>query len=713
MNKKWLRRILAMAMVFSLAAGSWVTGYADDGEGNIVISGDGVYEVEAGKTTKIELQVKNKGTGTAENVNLQPRVPSGVAPFRVKMQGNGDLGDMGANAYKKVTLQVTVDGDVQERSYSLPIGYTYSSRGGSARSGSMTIYLKMKGFDLEPGFAFRDMKLSPEDMSPGSSAKLSGRLMNTGGQDMYQVELSLDNLTTEGISLTGGFNSKMVSKIPIGGSTAFQFPLVAAADMAAGNYPVAIKLKYRDQFGKNYEKTNQFYVNVGGVAGRKAILEIRNMQEPGGAYGVNQNFTVSFDLKNTGAVAAKDIVVTAEGVDSTAVVPKSASMKNIQSLAPGSSASMSFTFAGTSQSATQNQAIQFTVEYTSGGTAKTTFKQYAGVNISNPDKDKDGEGNTSKPKIIVSNYTCDPLIVMAGQEFDLNLTLMNTHKQKAVKNIKMYLTLAEETSSETQKSGNIFTPVNSSNTFYFDSIRPKGTVNKALRLYVVPEAQPKTYTLTVNFEYEDAKGTEYTATELLGINVKQVTELQIGDFTIPETVEQGMPVTVGFNYYNTGKVTLNNVMIKVEGNVDCQNKNTYVGNMESGSSDYFETTFTPYETGEVPVSIVITYEDPSGETVEQRRDMIMQVTEPAMPDDTENPDASAPMDKKHIAIGLGLLVILAGALVFFVKNQKEPPKSTAESVSGAEDLEDDFEEDDFVEEVTEVIHEDDKEGMSL
>ena len=50
---------------------------------------------------------------------------------------------------------------------------------------------------------------------------------------MYQVELSLDNLTTEGISLTGGFNSKMVSKIPIGGSTAFQFPLVAAADMAA------------------------------------------------------------------------------------------------------------------------------------------------------------------------------------------------------------------------------------------------------------------------------------------------------------------------------------------------------------------------------------------------------------------------------------------------------------------------------------------------
>lgn len=529
---------------------------------------------------------------------------------------------------------------------------------------------------------------------------------------MYQVELSLDNLTTEGISLTGGFSSKMISKIPMGGSTAFSFPLVASADMAAGNYPVAIKLKYQDEFGKEYEKTQQYYINVGGVAGRKADLEIRNMKEPGGVYGVNQNFTVSFDLYNKGEVTAKQIVVTAEPVDSSAVVPKSASMKTISELAPGASTHQSFTFAGTAASTSQNYAIQFTVEYTSGGTATTTFKQFAGVNVSNPDKDD--EENTSKPKIIVSNYECDPLIVMAGDEFDLKMTLMNTHKEKAVKNIKMFLTLAEETSSETEKSGNIFTPVNSSNTFYFDSIPSKGTVDKSLRLYVVPDAQPKTYTLTVNFEYEDSKGTEYTATELLGINVKQATELQIDDFSIPETVEQFQPVTIAFSYYNTGKVTLNNLMIKVEGDVDCPNKSTYIGNMESGYSDYFETTFTPNNVGEVPVSIVITYEDPSGETIEERRDMVLNVTEPFVPEDMEGMEEDSPMDMKQIASGIGLLVVLAAALVIFMKKQKEAPKSTAESVSEVAELEDDDLDDDFEEEITEVIEEDDdKEGMPL
>ena len=146
---------------------------------------------------------------------------------------------------------------------------------------------------------------------------------------------------------------------------------------------------------------------------------------------------------------------------------------------------------------------------------------------------------------------------------------------------------------------------------------PKGSVEKALRLYVVPDAQPKTYTLTVNFEYEDDDGNEYTSQELLGINVKQVTELDIDDYTLPEQVEMGMPVTINFNYYNTGKVTLNNLMIRIEGDVDTQTRNTYVGNLESGSSDYYEGTFTPTSMGELPISIVVSYDDAGGETIEE------------------------------------------------------------------------------------------------
>ena len=648
MTKKWFQRAVTAAMVFLLAAGQCVTGFADDwdnGTPGLVIGGDGVYEVEAGETTRLTIQLKNTGAGTAENVNVQAKGAAGIIPYKLSLAGGGNVGDIGVNGYRELKLTVTMDDIVEESNYPVTLNFSYNG------SGSGTIYLKVKGYGREPDFLLDNMTLVPESLSPGETAELSGRVVNRGTQDMHQVELSLDNLSAEGISLVSGFSSKTVAQIPVGGETAF-----------------------------------------------------RNMKEPGGTYGVNQNFTVSFDLYNAGETTAKSIAVTAEAVDATAVVPKSASRKTVKELAPGASVPFSFQFAGTSSSTSQNYAIQFTVEYTSGGSATTTFKQYAGVNVSNPDKDDENE---SKPKIIVSNYVSDPLIVMAGDEFDLTMTLMNTHKEKAVKNIKMFLTLAEETSSETEKSGNIFTPVNSSNTFYFDSIGPKSTVDKSLRLYVVPDAQPKTYTLTVNFEYEDGNGKEYTAQELLGINVKQVTQLQIDEFSIPEMVEVYQPVSVSFSYYNTGKVTLNNVMIKVEGDVDCQNKSTYIGNMESGNSEYFETTFSAMQPGETPVTIIVSYEDPSGETVEERRELMLNAMEPMMPEDMEGEPENPPLDMGQIAKYIGILAVLGAGLVFFMKKQKEEPKRNAESMNRDDDEDDDFDDEALEED------ENDKEGMPL
>ena len=431
-------------------------------------------------------------------------------------------------------------------------------------------------------------------------------------------------------------------------------------------------------------------------------------------------------MYNAGQSVAKDIVVKAEGLDAAAVVPKSTSVKNIPSLAPGASMPLMFTFAATNQASTQNYAVQFSVEYKTGGDKTNSFKQFAGVNVVNSVKDKkeaeenkkDEEEKTSKPKIIVSKYSSNPLIVMAGEEFDLNLTLMNTHKDKRVQNIKMFLTLAEETSSETQKSGNIFTPVDSSNTFYFDAIPPKGTVDRQLRLYVVPDAQPKTYTLTVNFEYEDTDGKEYTATELLGINVKQNSELNMDEIVLPPTVEQYMPVTISFNYYNTGKVSLNNVMFRIEGDVECTQKSTYIGNMDSGASDYYEVSFTPNTLGEVPVSVIASYEDASGETIEQRRDFVLNVTEPMPMDDEFNmqPEPTG-INKKMIGIiagGVLVVVIIVVIVVGKVRKKKEDALIEAEE-EDIDDIEDNNESEATSSEVSINQKEEnqDKEGMPL
>lgn len=696
MNKKWTRCAVLLMLLFSLVLGQAATSFAAEGEANIIIASGNVYDVESGKDTKIRMQVKNKGAGTAENVYIQAKSANGIVPYKLSMEGNGNVGSLGVNGVAYITLNVKMEDVVDEPSYPITLEYTYATSGGESKSGSATIYLRIRGYNKEPQVVLEDVKLQPEVLIAGEKGVLSGKLFNRGTFVLHQAELSLVDLQTDGITLTQGFHSKQSAMLQIGNSMDFSFPLTAHEDMKTGNYPVNIKLKYKNEFGKEYERTQQYYIRVEDEdSDEEAYLEIRNMTEPSGRYEVGEEFSISFALHNTGKAEAENIKIEAVPAAESDVVPKSASVKTIQKLGVGEVSQQTFRFMGTKDASTQNYAIGFTVTYLAAEDEEKTFQQFAGVNVKNTEKDEEEEEeeNTSKPKIIVSNYKCDPLIVMAGEEFDLHMTLMNTHRAKKVENIKMFLTLAEETSSDDEKSGNIFTPVNSSNTFYFDEIGTKKTVDKQLRLYVVPDAQPKTYTLTVNFEYEDSEGKEYTATELLGINVKQVTELQVDEFSIPESVEQYMPVSVAFQYYNTGKVTLNNLMIKVEGDVECQNRSTYIGNMESGYGEYFETSFTPTKMGEVPVSIVISYEDPSGEYIEQRKDFVLQVSEPMMEDFEEIEEMPA-YDMKKIGMGVGAAAVIAAAAAVILKKRtaKKAEAHLQEDTAEEDDFEDTYEE---------------------
>lgn len=638
-----------------------------------------VFDVRAGQVNKIEVKIKNTSSFSVKSLVIRPTFPDiNDTPFGIAFEdGTNKVSALSPRSETIIKLAVNMDKTAGTKNYPVTLNYTYFNEYSAKFTGTDTIYLKVNNITAEPDFVLEDIKLSPNNMKPGDVSHVSGYITNNGFISMHDVTISLDGLDPEGISVSSGMSSKHISKVGAASSSTFDFSIVAGSNMKSGNYPITFKLNYKDDSGKAYEKSQKYYISVSGASGKKPTLEIKNMNEPKGNYGVNRNFTIQFDLFNLGESEAKNIKVSAVGMGEGAVVPKSSSIKDFKSLKPGESKHLSFIFAGTAAAKSQNYPVEFTVEYDNGGSTPTSFKQYAGVNITNPlaVDGKDGkDSKTSKPKIIVSDYKCNPLIVMAGKEFDLNLTLKNTHKEKAVNNIKMFLTLSEETASDSVKTGNIFTPVDSSNTFYFDSIPSKGTVQKALRLFVVPDAQPKTYTLTVNFEYEDAAGNEYTAKELLGINVKQITQLEIDDFAIPETVEMGMPVSVSFGYFNTGKVTLNNLMIRIEGDVETANKSTYIGNLESGTSDYYEAEFTANKLGSEPVTIVITYDDPGGEPVEIKREFVVNVVEPAPMDGEEGNDdqenAGNVIGKKEI-ISIIAMVAIVGALVVIVIKKKK------------------------------------------
>ncbi len=152
----------------------------------------------------------------------------------------------------------------------------------------------------------------------------------------------------------------------------------------------------------------------------------------------------------------------------------------------------------------------------------------------------------------------------------------------------------------------------------------------------------KTYTITANFIYEDSDGEQYEDTELIGIPVIQQSKIEIGEILTPPETYVGEPTPISVEFYNTGKVTLYNMMVKLEGDFPMENASYYVGNFESGNTEFFEGLVIPEEPGELTGAIVFTYEDSTGEMIEERQEFTLNVVEMVM---DEFPEDIPPMDE--------------------------------------------------------------------
>lgn len=535
----------------------------------------------------------------------------------------------------------------------------------------------MENQNKKPLISINKVDIEPVESEAEKPTTVGFELVNNGTLEAKDIKVSLGGISNDTFTLSSGFNSKYIEKIP-GGRTAYvEFEIIPSIKLSGGSHGLDLNLNYKDGTNQPYEDTNKFFVNVASNKGKGSNLIIENLTYPDGAVGQNKDVTIGFRLKNIGKIDAKNVKVTVESSDQNGIVPKTVSIKKVNSIAPNKSENLSFVFLTTKDAETKNYPINITIEYEDDLTVeeKHILTQYVGVYVVRP-----GEEGKTTPKLIIDKYNFEPSIVRAGENYTMNLSFYNTNKQKAVRNIKIFLTADEKTDPDGNSSGgNVFTPVDSSNTFYIDSIPPKGRVEKSITMFTVPDAQAKTYTVTANFEYEDSQGEEYTATELIGVPVIQKSKLEIGELNLPPEAFAGEPIPIFVEFYNTGKVTLYNMMVKLEGDFQTENGSYYVGSFEMGRSEYFEGMIIPMEPGELSGSLVFTYEDSSGENVEIRENFTLNVMESApmdeFPEDMPPEGESRGIKKILKSKGFWISIISIGAgfggFMFYKKKKKK------------------------------------------
>lgn len=276
------------------------------------------------------------------------------------------------------------------------------------------------------------------------------------------------------------------------------------------------------------------------------------------------------------------------------------------------------------------------------------------------------------PNLIIDNYSYGGTSVQAGKTFDLSINFMNTSRALAVENIVMSLETAEGISI-----------ANSSNTFYFETLKPRHNITQNITLRATGKGENSSPTIGVNFRYEyidQNQRMEITRSETIAIPVTQPERFEFTEPTLPE-MQVGMENVLSFPYVNKGKGTLYNVAVKIEGDVDALQPVQNLGNFESGRSGTIDAIFTTTQEGPTPFKIIVTYEDADGN--EKKREFKYEPTVMAMPEPELPPEMMDPMDPQLVEqpshnwmwiVGVILIVALGGGFWWFKKRKKKTNK---------------------------------------
>lgn len=639
---------------------------------------------EAGKNIDIPLVIKNNSSFQANNVSIIPSfelIDKNPFIFNNIVLTHNFL-KIEDNESVSTVLRFDIDRMAEEKNYPITLNYTYFNIFGDKFTSSEVIYIRVVNKNTVPKITLKSRRLFPEKVQSGENLYIGLDLKNVGNMAAKDIKVSLLGLRSDEFSLYNSSNIKYVAEIQGNKEELVEYVLISSNKMESGSYGLSAKVDFRDEKGNNYSEDFQFFVYVEGKESDSIKgspnLTINNITSPKHELRSNEDFNIDFNLKNTGDSKAYNVKVSLES--DNVIIPKSSSIKMVNQLEQGMEEKFQFTLSSTSDVTSKNYPIMIKVEYEedrNGQRIKHTLNQYVGVYIQN---EKDNKNIKTVPKIIIDNSNWYPSIVRAGETFDLNLSFLNTNSVKSVQNIKIYLTVTESTN----ESGSVFTPVGGSNTFFIDYIGPKRNVQKSLTMFTVPDAKPKNYTITANIEYEDEEGNEYRATELIGIPVVQQARLEVNEISLPPQVFVGQPIPIFLEFYNMGKVTLYNLMVKAEGNFQAQNSNYFVGNFDMGRSEYYEVMIMPTEPGPLNGSIVFSYDDTAGQHVEIRKDFSMTVMEMQQemfpPGGHDKYFPEPPMKEalwkrviknKYTWISLGILTALIVSIKFYRKNKRE------------------------------------------
>lgn len=615
------------------------------------------------KSAYIELDYTTNNTGIKESYT--------VRKIKIDDLASGDL--------YNVTLPISIKSDATVGSKAIIANFEYKTTYGDTVKSSYNIYVNLTTSEKAPKLILDDVTL-PDSLKPGDDFKVSLDLKNIGIGTASDIVVSVDDssISPEGILrnyYTDGVTSANIAK---DATKKVEVPLAISKYATGGLKSLKIKVDYKDDKGIAYSIDNTVYVDVVGEATvGSPNLAIRNVSQSPVSPIAGGNVKISFRLENKSKVDATDVKIYTTGLTGNTFIPTdSEPYQYIEKLEGGKYIDVTIDLKVSDD--IPEGLNNLTVECTSGNGGKVS-EIIPVLNVQNEKQDF-----SSKPKLIVSNYTADVEELRAGSIFNLTFDIYNTNAAVAAKNITITVT-------EPAGSQKIFSPTKGSNSFFVNKLDPGETVSNTIEMKIKSDASTNAYPISIQVEYEYDGAEPNKTTGEIGETKSYDVNLQVVENSRPVVdyvnvyswdggVTVGNVASLAFEFYNMGKSQLNNVIATVEGDLMKADGNMYfLGNVMAGSSSYVEFDVIPNIEGTANGILKITFEDSNGDEVEFTKEFQTQVMgagviDPGFPGgdpggEVFNPEV--PVAKKEILpVWLFVIILVVGFIAFIPITRK-------------------------------------------
>lgn len=661
---------------------------ADPGEpsaAKFALASSNTYSLNAGSGGNITVSLKNINGGVYSNVAATLSSADGSVFVETTETQTS------SSARPQFTFRASVPASTPTGVYNLTMNISvFNSKGDEVSTGSFNIPVRVESNVVSTGLSVSAYDVSKNDIQSGDSFELALTLKNDCNIDLSGVKVSLDGLDSSKFVLDGGFSSKVIN-IGKDGQAKVTFPLVACDGISNVRESIPVQVEYK--INQNGDSAQVFSTSV--ILQCKPKEEKPNNEEFGqydismtdysfssGAVKKGTKFNLSLTLQNTSSKDIKNARVTVQELTGGKFAIDSGLTYRNFDIKAGETVKFTFPLIGCDGISSMREVIP--VELSFGNVTSTVYTTVT----CEPPEQTSPEDEVFAPPIIIQSYDFGGEYVTGGTAFPLKLTVQNADANTAIENLKVTISGGAGNGD----SGVAFSPANSSNSFFIESLPAKGTTDIEIDLLPRADSKPDSYPVNVTFDYEyvangkKAKGTPVT--ETITIPLQQEDRFTLNPAQYAESVGLGEMVYISTSFVNKGKSAVYNVTADVEGEGFDKSQGTYyVGNVNSGSEEYYDVQVTPNVEGNVKGEIVVTYEDSNGTQKEQRLPFSFNVIsyswndpgmivdpgfdDPGMMDPGMTEGEGGFPTWAWFAIGGGALVVIIIVIVIIVKHKKK------------------------------------------